>query len=85
VSRNTGRRIRASPSPQKRNGRIQTLSILPRDFDIRGPYGGPTRLALAPDGKSVITTIRKNQGDIWILDGFNPPRSFWERLWPWKR
>ncbi|SPE35655.1 putative Serine/threonine protein kinase [Candidatus Sulfopaludibacter sp. SbA6] len=66
-------------------GRIQTLSTLPRDFDIRGPYGGPTRLALAPDGKSVITTIRKNEGDIWILDGFNPPRSFWERLWPWKR
>jgi hypothetical protein len=20
-------------------------------------------------------------GDIWILDGFQPPRTLWERLW----
>ena len=65
-------------------GRIQTVSILPLDLVIGGPYGGPTRLALAPDAKSVFTTIRKVEGDIWILDGFNPPRSIWERLWPRK-
>jgi Tol biopolymer transport system component len=62
-------------------GTIQTISTLPLDFLIGGPYGGPTRLALAPDGKSVFTTVRKVEGDIWILDGFNPPRRFWDSLW----
>jgi hypothetical protein len=63
-------------------GSIRRISTLPPDFLIGGPYGGPTRLVLAPDGKSAFTTVRKAEGDIWILNGFNPPSSSWERLWP---
>ena len=36
-------------------------------------------MALTPDGKSVITTVRRHEGDVWILEGFATPRSFWER------
>jgi len=61
------------------SGRVQTLSTLPPDFAVGGPFGGPTRMVLSPDGKSLFTTVRRNEGDIWILEGFNPPRSFWER------
>ena len=65
--------------------RVHKLSTLPADFDIRGTQGGPTRMTLSPDGKSVFTTVRRNEGDIWLLEGFHAPRSFWERLWSWNR
>jgi len=45
---------------------------------------GGARFSLAPDGKSVATSILEQDGDIWILDGFEPPRGYWGRLWPWK-
>jgi len=48
-----------------------------------GPLGG-SRLSLSPDGKSVAFSVLEQDGDIWILDGFQPPRTFWERFWPWK-
>ena len=61
-------------------GRRRVLSAITPRLDVRGPHGGPTRMALAPDGKSVTTTVRRHEGDIWILEGFATPRSFWERL-----
>jgi len=60
-------------------GRSRVLSTITPHLDVRGPHGGPTRMALSPDGKSVITTVRRDEGDIWLLEGFATPRSFWER------
>ncbi len=40
------------------------------------------RLSPSPDGKSVATTVQNVRGDIWMLEGFPQPRSFWSRLWP---
>ena len=48
------------------------------------PLGG-SRLSLSADGKSVVFSVLDQDGDIWILVGFQPPRTLWERLWPWKR
>lgn len=67
------------------NSRTRVLSKLPANFDIRGPFGGPTRMALSPDGKTLITTVRRVEGDIWILDGFEPPHSLVDALQFWKR
>jgi Tol biopolymer transport system component len=33
--------------------------------------------SLAPDGKSFATTLAKRTSDIWILDGFAPPKRRW--------
>jgi hypothetical protein len=35
------------------------------------------RGSLAPDGKSFATTVAKTTSDIWILDGFSPPKRRW--------
>jgi len=67
------------------SGRTRVLSKLPQNFDIRGPFGGPTRIALAPDGKSLFTTVRRNEGDIWILDGFEPPPGVMDLIRFWRR
>ncbi len=53
-----------------------------RDYRGASALAG-ARLSLAPDGKSLAISVLEQDGDIWILDGFQPPRSFWERLWPW--
>jgi hypothetical protein len=79
--------VRGAPGAQQlvkldvATGRVETISTLPNAYVITGPYGGPTRMALSPDGKSVYTTIREMEGDIWILEGFNPPHSSWEWRW----
>jgi hypothetical protein len=62
-------------------GRTEVLNILSEPLDIRGPLGEPARLAISPDEKSAIVTVRRNEGDIWILEGFEAPRGFWKRLW----
>lgn len=50
------------------------------------PADGPCpvgRLSVSFDGKSIVFTAEAGDADIWILDGFKPPRTLWERLWPW--
>jgi hypothetical protein len=42
------------------------------------------RMSLAADGKSLAVSVVEQDGDIWILDGFQAPRGWWERLFPWK-
>lgn len=38
-----------------------------------GPQAGTHGFSLAPDGKSFLTTLEREHGDIWILDGFEKP------------
>jgi len=63
-------------------GNKKVMSTFAEALDVRGPFGGPTRMVLSPDGESVITTVRQMEGDIWILEGFRPPRGLLDRIWP---
>ena len=38
-----------------------------------GPQAGAHGFSLAPDGKSFLTTLERENGDIWILEGFTKP------------
>ena len=38
-----------------------------------GPQAGVHGFSLAPDGKSFLTTLEREHGDIWIFDGFAKP------------
>ena len=63
-----------------RSGEFQPLTEIPADWLINTPLAGAVRLSLSPDGKSLATTVAKRIGDIWILEGFQPPRTLWQRL-----
>jgi serine/threonine protein kinase len=56
--------------------------------EITGPNPGSelagARMSLAYDGKSLVISVDEQDGDIWILDGFQTPRRWWEGLFPWK-
>jgi hypothetical protein len=58
------------------------LKDLPLDFRPSSPIAG-ARLSVSADGKTLAVSTQGGDGDIWILDGFEPPRGLWERLWPW--
>jgi Tol biopolymer transport system component len=60
-------------------GAERTLS----EFDLpSGSRLGPG-LSLAPDGKTLGTTMNQNKGDIWLLQGFRPPGGILDRFWRW--
>jgi serine/threonine protein kinase/Tol biopolymer transport system component len=63
-----------------RTGTFQPLNRLPPSLVIleREMHGG--RMSLSYDGRSLIATAERATGDIWILDGFRPPRPFWKRM-----
>jgi hypothetical protein len=63
-----------------KSGVFQPIVAVPLDWQAAGPVLGTSRLSLAPDGKSLATSIVKITGDIWILDGFQQPPSLWQRL-----
>ncbi|MCC6265493.1 MAG: serine/threonine-protein kinase [Bryobacterales bacterium] len=60
-------------------GNIEKLTEYPTDGPQ--PQG---RLSVSADGKSIAFTASAGDSDIWILDGFKPPRTLWKRLWPWQ-
>jgi eukaryotic-like serine/threonine-protein kinase len=64
-------------------GQATVLTELPLDFRPSSPVAA-ARLSVSADGKTVAVSVQAGDGDIWILDGFETPRDFWERLWPWK-
>jgi Tol biopolymer transport system component len=63
-----------------RTGTFQPLNRLPPNLVIfeREMHGG--RISLSYDGRSLVATAQRATGDIWILDGFRPPRPFWKRM-----
>ena len=65
-------------------GRAEKVSDLPADFLPSSPTGF-ARLSVSMDGRSLAISVRTGDSDIWILDGFDLPGSFWERLWPRKQ
>jgi hypothetical protein len=63
-----------------KSGAFQSLTEIPAEWTINTPVGNAVRLSLSPDGKSLATTVVKRIGDIWILEGFQPPPTLWQRL-----
>jgi Tol biopolymer transport system component len=63
-----------------KSGAFQPLTEIPAEWIINTPDLGGARLSLSPDGKSLAATVPKRTGDIWILEGFQPPPTLWQRL-----
>jgi Tol biopolymer transport system component len=65
-----------------RTGAFRTITALPDDVTFgRGNTG--SRGSLNRTGTAIAVTVMRRAGDIWILDGFRPPRNLWERLMGW--
>ena len=62
-----------------RSGQFRRIVDIPADFVIGITMSWTGRLSLSSDGKSIVTTVERDAGDIWILDGLRPPRRWWER------
>jgi eukaryotic-like serine/threonine-protein kinase len=63
-----------------RSGAFRPISPIPADFEINNAVSWAGRLSLSHDGKSLVTAVSRATGDIWILDGLRPPRTWWKRL-----
>jgi hypothetical protein len=63
-----------------KRGEFQPLTDIPVEWIINTPLLAGVRLSLSSDGKSLATTTGKRIGDIWILEGFQPPPTPWQRL-----
>jgi Tol biopolymer transport system component len=63
-----------------KSGAFQPIVAVPLEWTFGPPDLGGERLSLAPDGKSLATTIAKLTGEIWILEGFQEPPTLWQRL-----
>ena len=63
-----------------KSGAFQKLTDIPTEWTINTPRLGGARLSLSPDSKSLAATVARPAGDIWILEGFQPPPTLWQRL-----
>lgn len=63
-----------------RSGHFRPIVDIPADFVIGLTMSWTGRLSLSNDGKSIVTTVERDAGDIWILEGLRPPRRWWQRL-----
>jgi serine/threonine protein kinase/Tol biopolymer transport system component len=52
---------------------IEIVSKRRRVISDLGLQDGLHGFSLAPDGKSILTTLDKSRGDIWLLEGFPQP------------
>jgi hypothetical protein len=62
------------------SGVFQPITEIPADWTFNTPILGGVRLSLSADGKRLATTLARRTGDIWILEGFQPPPTLWQRL-----
>jgi Tol biopolymer transport system component len=47
-------------------------------LDLGFAYSSFRGFSLATDGKSFITSVEREEGDLWILEGFPKPRRFFD-------
>ena len=50
-----------------------------RDLDLPG-NANLSGFSMHPDGKRIVTSMRKAHADIYLLEGFRAPPRWWERL-----
>jgi Tol biopolymer transport system component len=49
-------------------------------FNVGERFIRSSALSPSPDGHSLTTTRRVQYGEIWMIEGIEPPRTFWQRL-----
>lgn len=45
-----------------------------------GPITGVRGASLSPDEKTILTSISRESADVWLLEGFDKPAGFFDRL-----
>ena len=63
-----------------RTGTFRRVAVIPPGFAIQNPMSWAGRLSLSHDGTALVTAVARETGDIWILDGLRPPRTWWRRI-----
>ncbi|MFN7937128.1 MAG: protein kinase [Bryobacteraceae bacterium] len=61
-------------------GTGRTIARYESGFLFGTTVNGNSALSLSPDGKSVAVTRIKGLGDIYLIEGLQPPRTFLQRL-----
>jgi hypothetical protein len=66
---------------------LSKLGPLPASFSYSAATGASSiqGFSLAPDGRTVTTSFLRAESDIWLLEGFNQKRGFFERFLPGSR
>jgi Tol biopolymer transport system component len=70
-----------------RMGTSKTIRTFDPGIAFLSPPSFGIRASLAPNGSSILTTLFRTRSDLWILEGFDPPRSFFHTLraaWPFR-
>ena len=57
---------------------FRRIGPFPTDFNISNGMSWTGRISLSADGRSLVTAIARQTGDIWIIDGLRPPRTWWD-------
>ena len=63
-----------------RTGTFRRIGLIPPGFLIQSPMSWSGRLSLTHDGTALVTSVVRETGDIWILDGLRAPRPWWRRM-----
>ena len=58
-------------------GAVRTIAEYAGDAAISGGAPYQARLSLAPDGKSLATSVVVTRSDLWLLEGYPLPRPWW--------
>jgi Tol biopolymer transport system component len=86
-----GRTVYAVPADESRNrlvsidarsGVVRTVSTLDPGVTVDADSTMSVTLSPARDGKSLLTSVRRDKTDLWILEGFDTQRGWFD--W-WKR
>jgi len=62
------------------SGKVTTIREFSSDIRISAPWWPNVRYTLAQDGRSFSATIFHVRMDLWLLEGFNQPKGFLDRL-----
>jgi Tol biopolymer transport system component len=63
-----------------KSGAFQPIADIPLELVFNTGLPRSNRLSLSADGKSLATTLQKETGNIWLLDGFSPPSTIRQRM-----
>jgi Tol biopolymer transport system component len=59
------------------SGTMRTLATYATRLRLEENIGGSLRMTLAPDGRTLVTTLLSDRSNVWMLKGLQPPRKTW--------
>lgn len=63
-----------------RSGRFRAITAIPADFEVSNGMSWAGRMSLSHDGTALVTAVVRATGDIWLLEGLRPRRTWWQRI-----